>query len=103
MTRPPAEITKIGYVDESGGFGQFTTQGSIQFVLFDSAEAATQALVNKDIKEYFVIPADYSSTGVINRFTTQREVTPPADIELRSRISSRAICSPAKSRRHCPD
>ncbi|MGD0795460.1 MAG: ABC transporter permease [Dehalococcoidales bacterium] len=77
MTRPPAEITNIGYVDESGGFSQFTTQGSIQFVLYDSAAAATQALVAKDIEEYFVIPADYSSVGVVSRFTTQREVTPP--------------------------
>jgi ABC-2 type transport system permease protein len=77
ITRPPAEITKIGYVDESGGFKDFTSQGSIQFILYDSAAAATQALVAKDIKEYFVIPGDFSSTGLVSRLTTQREVTPP--------------------------
>jgi ABC-2 type transport system permease protein len=77
IVKPPSEVTKIGYVDEAGEYRQFTTQGSIQFVLYDNAEAATQALVAKDIKEYFVIPVDFPSRGLISRFTTQREVTPP--------------------------
>jgi ABC-2 type transport system permease protein len=29
------------------------------------------------VKEYFVIPPDFISTGTIERFTTQKEVTPP--------------------------
>ena len=78
ITRPPAEVTKIGYVDEVGGFDQFTTQGNITLVQFDTPETATQALIKKDIKEYFVIPSDFVSTGVIRRYTTQRELTPPA-------------------------
>ncbi len=78
ITKPPAEMTKIGYVDEVGGFDQFTTQGNITFVLFDTPEDATQALIKKDITQYFVITPDYISAGIIKRYTTQKEVTPPA-------------------------
>jgi len=77
ITRPPAEVTKIGYVDEVGGFDQFVTQGNITLVPFDTTEAATEALVAEDIKEYFVIPSDFISTGIIRRYTTQRELRPP--------------------------
>jgi ABC-2 type transport system permease protein len=76
VVQPPAEVTRIGYVDEAGGFEQFTTQGNITFVRFDTPEAATQALIEDDIKEYFVIPQDFLSTGIINRYIIQREVTP---------------------------
>ncbi len=78
ITQPPAEVTEIGYVDEAGGFDQFTTQGNITLVPFDTTEAATEALVTEDIKEYFVIPSDFISTGIIRRYTTQRELRPPA-------------------------
>jgi len=78
IVKPPTEVTRIGYVDEAGGFDQFTTQGNITFVRFDTSEAATQALIKKDITEYFVIPPDFISTGIIKRYTTQKEVTPPA-------------------------
>lgn len=80
VASPPAETTQIGYVDEVGGFDQFTTQGSINFILFDTPDAATQALLNKDITEYFIIPPDFVSTGVIGRFITQKEFTPPTSI-----------------------
>jgi ABC-2 type transport system permease protein len=78
VIKPPTEITKIGYVDEIGGFDQFTTQGNITFVRFDTPEAATRSLIEKDINEYFVIPPDYVSAGIINRYTVQKEVTPPS-------------------------
>jgi ABC-2 type transport system permease protein len=78
ITRPPAEVTEIGYVDEAGGFDQFLDQGNISLVPFDTTEAATEALVSQEIKEYFVIPSDFIATGVIRRYTTQRELNPPA-------------------------
>ena len=78
IVKPPTEVTRIGYVDEVGGFDQFTTQGDITLVRFDTPEAATQALIKKDITEYFVIPPNYTSAGIIKRYTTQKEVTPPA-------------------------
>ena len=78
IAAPPAEVTRIGYIDEIGGFNQFTTQGNITLVRFDSKDAAMQALLNKDITEYFVIPPDFVSTGTINLFTTQKGLEPPA-------------------------
>ena len=49
ISRPPAEVTRVGYVDEAGGFSQFTTQGKIVLVPFDTQAAARQALVGKDV------------------------------------------------------
>jgi ABC-2 type transport system permease protein len=77
IAKPPAEVTKVGYVDEVGGFDQFTTQGNITFVRFDTPEAATQSLIKKDINEYFVVPPDYISRGIISRYTTRKELIPP--------------------------
>lgn len=76
IARPPAGVTKIGYVDQVGGFDQFTTQGNITLVRFDTAEAATQALIAGDIQEYFVIPSDFVTTGIIQRYVTHRELSP---------------------------
>jgi ABC-2 type transport system permease protein len=77
VAKPPTEVTRIGYVDEVGGFDQFTSQGNTTFVHINTPEAATQALIKKDITEYFVIPPDFISTGIIKRYTAQKEVTPP--------------------------
>jgi ABC-2 type transport system permease protein len=74
------EITTIGYVDEIGGFDQHTAQGNIELVGFDIQDDATAALINGDVTEYFVIPSDYTSTGVINRFTLARELETPPNI-----------------------
>jgi len=71
---PTVEAMTIGYVDELGGFQQYTSQGNITLVRFDTSDDATEALVNGDIKEYFVIPQDYISTGVINRYTLERQL-----------------------------
>jgi len=76
---PVVETTTIGYVDEAGGFDQYTTQGYIELVGFDTQDDATAALINDDVSEYFVIPSDYISSGVINRYTLERQLeTPPA-------------------------
>lgn len=77
IVRPTVEMATIGYVDESGGFQQHTSQGNIKLVRFDAPEDATEALVKGDIKEYFVIPSDYASTGVINRYTLEKQVNAP--------------------------
>ena len=78
-TMPPVvATTTVGYVDEAGGFDQYPTQGHIELVRFDTPDDATTALINGDVSEYFVIPPDYMSTGVINRYTLEKEVeTPP--------------------------
>jgi ABC-2 type transport system permease protein len=76
-----AEEIKIGYVDKWGGFDQYTRQGNLILVRFDTSDDANKAMVNKDIKEYFVITPDYASTGVMNRYTLEKQLTaPPATI-----------------------
>ena len=72
------EITVIGYVDEVGIFDDQTTQGSIMLVPFASGEDANQALVRKDVAEYIIIPSDYTSSGVIQRYTLEKELSTPA-------------------------
>ena len=80
ITGPPAQaVTTIGYVDEAGGFDQYTTHGNIELVRFNTPDEATAALINGDVSEYFVIPPDYISTGLINRYTLEKQLeTPPA-------------------------
>lgn len=76
---PVVEIITIGYVDEVGGFDQYTNQGNITLVRFDTVDEATEALVKKEVPEYFVIPSDYLSTGIINRYIMEKQMyTPPA-------------------------
>jgi ABC-2 type transport system permease protein len=72
--RPTTEAMTIGYVDELGGFQQYTNQGNITLVRFDIPDDATDALIKGDISEYFVIPADYVSTGMINRYTLEKQL-----------------------------
>jgi ABC-2 type transport system permease protein len=75
IAMPTVEIATIGYVDELGGFQQYTSQGNITLVRFDTPSDATEALIGGDINEYFVIPPDYISTGVINRYTLEKQLT----------------------------
>jgi len=74
------ETTIIGYVDEAGGFDQYTTQGNIELARYDTQDDATKALINDDVSEYFVIPQDYISTGVIDRYTLERQLETPQAI-----------------------
>jgi ABC-2 type transport system permease protein len=78
IAMPTVEATTIGYVDELGGFQQYTSQGNITLVRFDTPDDATDALVKGDINEYFVIPPDYISTGVINRYTLEKQLAASA-------------------------
>jgi len=71
----PQEV-RLGYVDQTGMFGSYTSQPGVLFVLYPDDEKAKDALLAKDIKEYFVIPADYLSSGLITRYTMSRDVAP---------------------------
>jgi len=77
MEPSEVETTTIGYVDEVGGFDQFTAQGPIELVRYDTQDDATKALINNDVSEYFVIPRDYTSTGVINHYTLEKQPETP--------------------------
>lgn len=77
VSAPLAVVTHIGYVDQMGGLKEFTTQGTIVLVPYESAEAARQALVRKEIAEYVVIPPDFLSTGIVQLYTTSQQLAPP--------------------------
>lgn len=64
-----AEKEKMGYVDQTGRFDRFRVQGNWEFVLYDDIEAARKAFVEKEISEFFVIPADYVATGQVILYT----------------------------------
>jgi len=73
---PDEEIT-IGYIDEVGIFKGYTEQpGAIKLVTYETQAEATSALLTEDINEYLVIPPDYLSTGVVTRYTLEKELDP---------------------------
>jgi len=75
----PVEQVKIGYVDQASLITGHQQEGNFDFVAFDSAEAANQALIGKTVSEYIVIPPDYINTGALARFTTERQLEVPGD------------------------
>ncbi len=72
----PEEV-KVGYVDETGQFDKYTSQDGTTFVLYSSEEEAKEDLLAEEVEEYFIIPADYLSSGLITRYTKQRELEVP--------------------------
>ncbi|MDH3943720.1 MAG: ABC transporter permease [Anaerolineae bacterium] len=71
-------VSAIGYVDEVGIFDGHTDMGETQLVPFTSREDANQALSKGEVTEYFVIPEDYISSGIIQRYTLENEASTPA-------------------------
>ena len=74
--KPSTEIEQIGYVDEVGIFNESISQGNLSLVSFNTEEDAKNALIDKDIREYFIIPPDYISTGLIQMYTLKNDVEP---------------------------
>ena len=81
--KPPTTttITSIGYIDEEGGFNQFTTENNIKIVSFKSTETALQAMDAGSISDYFVIPANYSTKGIIENYTLEKQLSVPTNIQ----------------------
>ena len=75
-----AEAVTIGYVDNAGDFQGYTQQGRVDLLQLRTLDDATKALLAGDIDEYFVIPPDYVSTGVVRLYTLKKQLEPPADI-----------------------
>ena len=81
LTEPSVkEVTIVGYVDEVGIFSDQNDQGLIKLIPFASRVDATRALVRRDVSEYIVIPSDYTSSGIIQRYTLAKELSTPAMI-----------------------
>ncbi|KPJ54606.1 MAG: hypothetical protein AMJ37_00300 [Dehalococcoidia bacterium DG_18] len=75
---PPPEDLRIGYVDETSMFDEYTNPDGVVFILYGMNNEAQDALFSEEISEYFVIPKDYLETGLIDRYTTERELELPA-------------------------
>jgi ABC-2 type transport system permease protein len=73
---PPEEL-KIGYVDNTGMFNDYTNPDGAVFIIYDTNDEATEALFTEELNEYFIIPEDYVETGLIARYTTERELEQP--------------------------
>ena len=80
------ELTRMGVVDQAGGFDSFTDQGLVQIIPYQSAEEAHSALIEKQIDEYILIPPDFLTSGAVQRFTMSRELETP--IPKRTAIQS---------------
>ena len=72
----PEEIT-IGYVDQTGIFDDYHSQGDITFDEYDTEAGAKSALLASNIDSYVIIPSNYLDTGLILRFTMARELELP--------------------------
>ena len=81
IASPTASATQIGYVDHIGGFTPLYDLATIELIRMESQDAATEALTEGEIDEYFVIPADYVATGTVARYTLDKELTPPPAVE----------------------
>ena len=77
---PPVETVEIGYVDYAGGFDVSTQPEGVELIPQASEEDATDALLEGDISQYFVIPEDYLSSGIVYRFTLDRELEAPDNV-----------------------
>ena len=73
----PSTVTRVGYVDHIGGFDPLYEPAGIELIRIESEEAATEALTDGVLDQYFVIPADYVDTGTVARYTLDKELAPP--------------------------
>ena len=69
------EISKIGYIDSIGSFQEYAGDyGLIKLMPYEQPTEATEAMLDGDIEEYFIIPSDYLETGMVIRYHTQKEL-----------------------------
>jgi len=81
MITPTTKIEKVGYVDRVGIFTQSISEDKTQLIAYNTEADAKTAMINKDIKEYFIIGPDYLTTGVIQRYTLTSEIAPSATVQ----------------------
>ncbi|MGQ0604848.1 MAG: ABC transporter permease [Anaerolineales bacterium] len=67
----PQDQNPIGVVDASGLYVPIAPKFAERFTAFTDAESARQALLDRQIDGYLVIPADYLTDGKIDVFTRE--------------------------------
>ena len=78
---PTPETVSIGYIDAVGRFAGHTEQPGVDLVPYTTEEAAKAALLDNTVKEYIIIPPDYLTTGVVVRYTLEREMDAPEEVQ----------------------
>ena len=76
----PGERISMGYVDNTGSFINYTEQQEVILISKQSEKEATDALLEGEISQYIVIPQDYLSSGLVARYTLERELEPPGEV-----------------------
>ncbi len=71
---PVVETIEVGYVDNTGLFNDFTEYENVDLIAQADETAAFNAMTGNEIQQYFVIPEDYLSGGIIVRYTLEREL-----------------------------
>jgi ABC-2 type transport system permease protein len=79
-TPSTAEVTKVGYVDEIGGFNAYTEQGKINLVKYSSTQEAQKALGGNEVKEFIVLTPDYLTTGTVHLYTLEKQIEAPPEV-----------------------
>ena len=81
---PATEVEKevIGYVDATGLFTDTILHERISLQPFATPEAARTALLDGDVKQFFIIPPDYLTSGLVQRFTIERDLEPAGETQV---------------------
>jgi len=72
----PEEIV-LGFVDHADLLSELFAVGTVSLKEFANEEEAREELFAETIAEYFVVPADYTETGKIHRYTPENELMAP--------------------------
>ncbi|MFH1662804.1 MAG: ABC transporter permease [Chloroflexota bacterium] len=76
----PGEIVSVGYVDNTGSLINYTDQQGVVMTPQTNEQEATDALLEEEISQFIVIPQDYLSSGLVLRYTLERELEPPDEV-----------------------
>lgn len=71
------KLLHIGYVDNVGVFTEGTLVGTFNLIPYESKGEASDALYRGEVAEFIIIPANYVSSGTIQRYTLEKELTTP--------------------------
>jgi len=74
------EFTLIGFVDQVGIFEEYTDQGTLKLIPYQSKDIAVDALVDGEIDEVIIIPSDFITTASVQRYSLERELETPMGI-----------------------
>jgi len=78
---PVEQTITVGYIDETGIFNNYTDRGNVILIAQPAEAEAFNAMLGEEVSQYFVIPQDYLTSGIITRYTLERELEPPYEVQ----------------------